>query len=220
MGIVYSKGINNMPRGWTTENEKNFRIYHTWTNMLCRCYDEKYHERQSTYKECSVCKRWLFLSNFVEDFHKINGYNETKFLNGELCLDKDIKSNGQNKEYCLEQCMWVSKSENTKQSNKTMDYSFMQERTGENHPMYGRIGKNNPCSIKICQYDKETYELIKVWNSAMDIQRELNINNGSIIKCCKFWGMNCNKEEWYKTHKNYPNKSAGGFIWKYFEEEK
>ena len=28
MGIVYSKGINNMPRGWTTENEKNFRIYH------------------------------------------------------------------------------------------------------------------------------------------------------------------------------------------------
>ena len=54
----------------------------------------------------------------------------------------------------------------------------------------------------------------------MDIQRELNINNGSIIKCCKFWGMNCNKEEWYKTHKNYPNKSAGGFMWKYYEEEK
>ncbi len=129
MGVVYGKGINDMYRSWRTENEKNFRIYHTWANMLCRCYSEKYQEKHPTYKGCTVCKKWLLLSNFIEDYRLIDGYDENKFFKGELCLDKDIKSNGKNKEYSLINCMWVSKTENTIQSNKTMDYSFIQERT-------------------------------------------------------------------------------------------
>ena len=130
MSIVYGKGINDMPRGWTSEDEWNKMVYLKWKNMLARCYSEKYHEKHPTYKDCTVCERWLLLSNFVEDFYKIDGYDKEKLLNGELCLDKDIKSNGQNKEYYIENCMLVSNTENIKQSNKTMDYSFI--KTGEN----------------------------------------------------------------------------------------
>ena len=204
--MVSGHGTNDMRRGWTVENEWNKRIYEKWRTMLKRCYSEKYHERFPTYKDCTVCNRWLLLSNFVEDFKLIDGYDEKKFLNGELVLDKDIKSNGTNKEYSLENCMWTSREENIKQANKTRDNSYMQ-------------GENNQRSIKIAQYDKKTNELIKIWNSVHEIERELNINNGNIIKCCKFWVMSCNKEEWFKTYKAYPHKSCGGYVFKYVEED-
>ena len=202
--MIYNKGINDMKRGWASENEKNHKIYQTWINMLCRCYSEKYHEKRPTYKGCIVCKRWLLLSNFVEDFSKIDGYDEKLFLSGKLCLDKDIKSNGKKKEYSLKNCMLVSKSENSRQVTKTMDYSFIQ-------------GENNPRSVKIAQYDKQG-NLIKIWSCSEEIQRELKINNNHIITCCKFYKMNCNREKWFKSHKDYPHKSAGGYVWKYYEE--
>ena len=89
---------------------------------------------------------------------------------------------------------------------------------GKLNPMYGRTGENNPMfgktrsestkqkiseanSIKIVQYNKETYELIRIWDSAIDIKRELGINNSNIISCCKG-----------------KRKTAGGFIFKYAEE--
>ena len=212
--MIRNHGINDMPKGWRLENEENERIYRTYSHMLERCYSEKLHKKYPTYKNCTVCERWLLLSNFVEDFYKIDGYDKEKFLNGELCLDKDIKSNGQNKEYSLENCIFVSNAENVKQSNKTMDYSFI--KTGENSHMYGKTGEYSPRSIKIAQYDKEE-NLIKIWNGSYEIQRELGTAQAHIIVCCKFWEMNCDKEEWYKTHKNNPRKLAGGYIWKYYK---
>ena len=216
MGIVCGKGINDMPYGWTKANDKNQKIYQTWHSMLVRCYDEKYQERKPTYKWCSVCQRWLLLSNFIEDLHKIDGYNEMKFLNGELQLDKDIKSNGNNKEYSLENCMFVSKSENTKQMLKTRDNNYLQ---GENNPFYGKIGENNPHSVQIAQYDKKG-NLITIWNGSYEIQREMGIKNQNIIACCKWYACGEDLNEWHKIRKGSPNKSAGGFIWKYLEEEK
>ena len=79
-----------------------------------------------------------------------------------------------------------------------------------------KLSKAN--SIKIAQYDKKG-NLIKIWNGSYEIQRELNIHQNSIITCCKFWQMNCNKEKWHETYKGNPNKSAGGYIWKYAEEK-
>ena len=212
MGIVYGNGINNMSRGWASENELNDRVYRIWRCMIRRCYDKKYKEKHPTYKNCIVCDRWLLLSNFVHDFKSIDGYDEEKFLNGELELDKDIKTNGVNKEYSLENCTWVSHIENVRQAMKTRD------RYGENHPMYNKRGKDNPLSIKIAQYDKKE-NLIKVWDCSQDIKRELKINNGNIISCCKFYEMNCNIEEWHNKYKDHPRKSVGGFIWKYYKED-
>ena len=57
--------------------------------------------------------------------------------------------------------------------------------------------RNKSNKISINQYDKSN-NFIKQWTSAIDIQNEIGINQGSIIKCCR------NKL-----------KTAGGFIWKY-----
>lgn len=227
--MVYGHGVNDMPKGWSSKkNTWNYLVYRKWRSMLERCYSEKFQEKHPTYKECHVCERWLLLSNFVEDFKKIDGYNEEKFLNGELQLDKDIKSNGKNKEYSLDNCILISKSENARQANKTRDNTYlhgrhgenhpMYGRCGENHPMYGRCGENHPNSIKIRQEDKEG-NLIKIWNGSGEAERETGINHGNIIQCCKWYACGENKEEWFKIYKYYPVKSAGGYIWKYLEKE-
>ena len=186
--MICGVGINDMPRGWRVKCKWNALVYRKWCSMLNRCYSEKTQERQPTYKGCYVCRRWLLLSNFVEDFPKINGYDEEKFLNNKLYLDKDIKSDNKNKCYCLEECLLVNNSENVKQANKHQDHSFMK-------------CENNPYAKKVAQYNKQG-NLIKIWDCIMDVERHLRINHSQISKCCRG-----------------KRKSAGGYIWKYYEED-
>ena len=184
--------------------------------------DEKYHKKYPTYKNCTVCRRWLLLSNFVDDFKLISGYDKEKFMNGELELDKDIKSNGASKEYSLENCTLISKSENIRQATKTRNNDYLQ---GENNHNYGknfsketRRKMSEAKSIKIAQYDKQG-NIIKIWCGSREIQRELGINQGDIIACCKWYACGEDLGEWHKIRKGYPNKTAGGFIFKYAIEE-
>ena len=232
--MICGVGINDMPKGWCSKRKWNNLVYRKWRSMLMRCYSEKYQKTHPTYKCCTVCERWLLLSNFVEDFPKVDGYNEEKFLNGELVLDKDIKSNGKNKEYSLDNCMLVSAIENAKQAIKTTEYlrgkdsprygktlsketkqKISNKTKGENNPMFGKHhskeskqkmsikkqGKNHPQARKIAQYDKER-NFIKIWNCMMDVQIELGIKHSNICECCRG-----------------KRKTAGGYIWKYVEEE-
>ena len=86
------------------ENGKSLKSYETWTNMLMRCYSEKY----PTYKDCCVCEEWLNYSNFKKWFN--DNYYE---IDGEqMALDKDILVKG-NKVYSPNTCVFVSKSINT-----------------------------------------------------------------------------------------------------------
>ena len=103
---------------------------------------------------------------------------------------------------------------------------------GENAPWYGKHlsesakqkmseahnGENNSRAKCVVQYDKQG-NIIKIWDYAKQVTEELNINQSHIVACCKFWEIGCNKEEWFKTHKNYPYKSCGGYIWKYADTE-
>ena len=203
-------GINDMPRGWRLENQWNKRVYEKWDSMLQRCYYEKVHEKQPTYKGCFVCKEWFILSNFVKDIIKIDGYDEKLFIEGKLVLDKDIKSDNKNKCYCIEQCIFVTQAENVKQSNKHRDNTKFQ---GENHYLFGNHrseetkkkisernkGKNNPRSKRIAQYDFDG-NLIRIWDYMKQAETELGINSNNICSCCRG-----------------KLKSAGGFIWKYVD---
>lgn len=220
--MVYKHGINDMKKGWAKESKWNYKIYRTWQSMLARCYSEKLHERYPTYIGCTVCERWLYLSNFIEDFPKIDGYNKELFLNGKLELDKDILSNGQNKEYSLSNCILVNHSENIRQAMKTRDYSNIQ---GENNPMYGKHHTEEAKrsislakSIKIKQIDK-CGNLIEIWNGSMEIERKLGINHTNVIACCKWYECGEDLNEWHKIRKGNPNKTVGGYIWKYYIEE-
>ena len=79
-------------------------------------------------------------------------------------------------------------------------------------------GENHPNSIKIKQEDKQG-NLIKIWNASCEAERETRISHTTIIACCKWYACGESLEEWHKIRKSYPNKSAGGFIWKYYTEE-
>jgi hypothetical protein len=78
------------------------RIYNTWSNMFKRCYDNKFHERQPTYKSCSVSKEWYCFQDFAAWYNE--NYYEIK--DEKMQLDKDILSN---KVYSPETCVFVPK---------------------------------------------------------------------------------------------------------------
>jgi len=66
--------------------------YLKWHDMLNRCYNEKFLERQPQYVGCTVCTEWLNYMNF-----KV-WYDQNKIDGASLDLDKDILFKG-NKEY-------------------------------------------------------------------------------------------------------------------------
>ena len=79
--------------------------YNKWQNMLQRCFDNKYKEKESTYKDVICCDKWLCFANFLEDFEILkNEYNWSEDI--KLNLDKDILHKG-NKIYSLENCVLV-----------------------------------------------------------------------------------------------------------------
>lgn len=104
-------GVGYLGYASVYDNEKVYRI---WTNIIGRCYDKNNtsYERYGA-KGVTVCIRWHNFDNFLEDFTAIEGYDEEKFQNGELELDKDIKQqNIKNKIYSKETCIFVSRKIN------------------------------------------------------------------------------------------------------------
>lgn len=86
---------------------------------------------------------------------------------------------------------WCTQSENTK-------HSFRILKRKPTRYWKNKTGKLHHTSIKIKQIDKNTNNLIKVWDSMMDVKRELGIHNSNISDVCR------NKQ-----------KTAGGFTWEY-----
>jgi hypothetical protein len=80
--------------------------YLKWHDMINRCYNAKFHERQPQYKGCTVCEEWLNYSNF-----KV-WYDKNKIAGTSLDLDKDILFKG-NKVYSPETVAFVPHAINT-----------------------------------------------------------------------------------------------------------
>lgn len=110
-------GINDMESGWTKDT-LNKKIYMLWFDMLRRCYDDEQLKRKrgSSYKNCTVCDKWFYLSNFYEDIQKLKGYEEW-VNNGKMSIDKDLFSNGA-KEYSPDTCCFVPISLNISEASK------------------------------------------------------------------------------------------------------
>lgn len=95
--FVYGVGVNDY-KGNIKYNHTHLLSYHTWEQMLKRCYSADYHKNRHTYKDCFVCEEWKRFSVFKEWFDKnyIDDY----------CLDKDILVKG-NKVYSPQTCCFV-----------------------------------------------------------------------------------------------------------------
>lgn len=113
--VCKSGSINNpmhpslLRRGYVGEgkykaviNAKHTHCYITWKSMMYRCYDEKLHNRNETYRECEVCEEWHNYQNFAE-WYENNYYKVGKET---MCLDKDILVK-KNKVYSPETCVFV-----------------------------------------------------------------------------------------------------------------
>ena len=108
-GVVAEVGINDADYAVTLyDKETGKRIwrcpfYTKWSNMLCRCYNEKYQSMQPTYKDKSVCNEWKLFSNFKK------WMSDHQWENMEL--DKDILIRG-NKEYGPDTCAFIPRALN------------------------------------------------------------------------------------------------------------
>lgn len=91
-----------------TENNKKTDAYSTWSRMIVRCYDHKYHEKYPTYKDCIVSEEWHNFQNFAE-WYENNFYQVEE---EKMHLDKDILSKC-NKVYSSDTCIFVPASINT-----------------------------------------------------------------------------------------------------------
>lgn len=98
----FSKGYLGEGRYKCRENGKITDEYKIWYNMLTRCYDPKFHEKHSTYKDCKV-------ENYFLNFQHMGEWLEDNYYEvpGEkMCLDKDILCKG-NKVYSRDSCIFV-----------------------------------------------------------------------------------------------------------------
>ena len=114
MNLVCGVGTNDCVGWCSTKNRDTYeyKVYQSWYHMLRRCYSEAFHKRYPTYIGCTVCERWLTLSNFAEDIKSLPNYD--RYISGECSfLDKDIRVPG-NKVYSPDTCMFVSKSDSAK----------------------------------------------------------------------------------------------------------
>ena len=116
---VFGHGYLGVDKNGNVSKAKEFKDgklcvtweYNKWQHMLQRCFDNKYKEKEPTYKKVTCCDRWLCFANFLEDFEILK--NEYNWDNDEkLNLDKDIL-NKNNKIYSLENCVLVPQWINT-----------------------------------------------------------------------------------------------------------
>ena len=117
-GRVAGVGTNDMP-GWCTlrqdgSNLLQYRTYMLWKNMLKRCYSSKFLEKQPCYKGCTVCDRWLLLSNFAKDIQELPGYAMWRDNPRQrISLDKDTRIEG-NRNYRPEACCFLTLADSTR----------------------------------------------------------------------------------------------------------
>lgn len=95
--LVYGVGVNDY-KGNIKYNHVHIPSYHTWCQMLKRCYSKDYLDKHPTYRGCSVCEEWWSFSSFKKwfDDNYVEGYS----------LDKDILFKG-NKIYSPDTCCFV-----------------------------------------------------------------------------------------------------------------
>ena len=90
------------------EEKIDRRTYDYWCSMIKRCYDDNFHKKSPTYKDCSVCDEWIYFDNFKKWFDE--NYYEVE--DEVMCLDKDILIKG-NKVYSPDTCIFVPRHINS-----------------------------------------------------------------------------------------------------------
>ena len=142
------------------ENGKNTDKYVIWHNMLNRCYNPKFHEREPSYKGCKVEDYLLNFQNMGEWIE--NNYYEVP---GErMHLDKDILCKG-NKVYSRETCIFVPERINklfTKRDNdRGNNFIGMTPNSSGNYMVQCHDGNGKLNYLGSYSTEKEAFEIYK-----------------------------------------------------------
>ncbi len=96
----------------STYNGKKCNIYTQWKNMIERCYNEKFHQRQPTYEGCTVSDEFKDYSKWRE------WYDNYQYKQDDWHLDKDLLVKG-NKVYSEDYCVFLPKEINSVLTKRT-----------------------------------------------------------------------------------------------------
>ena len=141
-------------------NGKATKCYDTWKHMYTRCYDPKYHEKNPTYENCTVCKEW----NNYQEFAKWDNENYYEVGSERMTLDKDILCKG-NKIYSPNTCVYVPHSINvlfTKRNNKRGELPIGVTKNG--NKFEAKLNKGIGKQIYLGLYDtpEEAFQAYKI----------------------------------------------------------
>lgn len=98
--LVMGVGVNDRKYAARIDG-KIIKEYNLWAAMLVRCYDTKYHEKNTTYIGCSVSDNFKKFSYFYEWCNLQIGFNIESYQ-----LDKDLLCKG-NKIYNENSCVFL-----------------------------------------------------------------------------------------------------------------
>lgn len=99
---VYGHGCFGEGKYKASINGKTTKCYRSWSEMLKRCFDDKYQEKFPTYKDVTIHESWLNYQTFGNWFDD----NFYQVPDDWMCLDKDILVKG-NKIYSPDTCIFV-----------------------------------------------------------------------------------------------------------------
>ena len=114
----------------------------------------------------------------------------------------------------IENLRWVTNKENNnnpltkkkysknhrKQNSEESKKKMSEAKKGENNHMYGRIGENNPKSKPVVQIDLNTNEVVNIYFSTSEAERQTGFKQSNISSCCnnKFNRLGNNIYKGYK----------------------
>ena len=121
MKVLKYGNINDMYRGWISENSLNRRIYDTWHDIFRRVFSKNSY---LSWNDVPIQDDWKYLSNFVRDIKLLPGYNDwVKHPNERWTIDKDILS-PDNRRYSVDTCCLVPSSINNKERVNRLGFDF------------------------------------------------------------------------------------------------
>lgn len=116
----YAKDIYGVACIGNVKKVDHTKEYNIWARIISRCYnvdDRAY--RNYGGNNVTVCDRWLCFESFLSDLYLIDGYDDYKFYNERIELDKDVKQRGfTHKVYSLDTCKFVTSAENCSRENR------------------------------------------------------------------------------------------------------
>lgn len=104
---------------------------------------------------------------------------------------------------CVAQCFLHSDSSTDISAQNILHSTPSTDNDAQTH-----IDRRGGIKFKVAQYDKDG-NLIATFNSMQDASRFTGVNSGDICSCCKG-----------KKADGTPKHTAGGYIWRYAEQEK